>query len=112
LHVMEEFFLSEVVDPLSGEAMAEGSEGELILTTLHRVDAPVLRYRTGDRVVARHFKDTPCECGRFQMALEGGILGRADDMGIIRGVNMYPSALEAVLGGFDEIVEYRATVRE
>jgi phenylacetate-CoA ligase len=67
----------------------------------------VLRYRTGDVVVRR---SEPCACGRTWARLEGGILARADDMVGVRGVNVYPAAIEAVVRGFPEIVEFRSTV--
>ncbi len=106
LRVMEEAFLAEVVDPESGEEVAEGETGELVLTTLHRIACPLFRYRTGDLVRKRLTPDG--------LALEGGILGRIDDMVLIRGVNVYPGAIEGVVRRFREIGEYRVvqSVRE
>jgi phenylacetate-CoA ligase len=80
----------------------------LILTTLGRGGAPVIRYRTGDLVRPTWPTDGPC---RFVL-LESGILGRADDMIIIRGVNIFPTAVEQILHSFPEVVEYRLTARK
>lgn len=100
LHVMEEAFIAEIVDPAS---LQPAKSGELILTTLVRSGSPLFRYRTGDHVRAL---EGPCECGRAELALEGGILGRVDDMTVVRGVNIFPSAVEDVIRGFPEISEY------
>lgn len=111
LHVMEPAFYPEIVDPQSGKAVEPGATGELILTTLGRVGSPLLRYRTGDlvRAVARE-SGKPCACGRHSLALDGGILGRADDMIVVRGVNVYPTAVEAIVREFKEVAEYRVHV--
>ena len=94
LHVNESEFVAEVIDPATG---APASEGELVLTNLGRLGSPLVRYRTGDRVrLAR----SPCACGRTFARLEGGILGRLDDMLIVRGVNLFPSAIEAIVRRF------------
>jgi phenylacetate-CoA ligase len=108
LHVLERDFLAEVVDA-SGHAVPPGEAGELVLTTLARTGSPVLRYRTGDLVRAKAPQGA-CACGRHDLALAGGILGRADQMVIVRGVNIYPTAVEEVLGGFPEVAEYRVDV--
>ena len=76
--------------------------GELVLTNFNRLGFPVIRYRTGDLV--RLSEPKPCVCGRTFRTLLGGILARADDMMIIRGVNVYPSAIEAVLRDFKEVL--------
>ena len=107
LHVNEERFLSEVLDPVSLEPLPDGERGELVVTSLGRAASPVLRYRTGDMVVRRSL---PCACGRTWARLEGGILARADDMVNVRGVNVYPAAIEAVVRRFPEVVEFRSTV--
>jgi len=107
LHILETAYFAEVIDA-SGNAAAPGATGELVLTTLGRVDSPLLRYRTGDLVRAP--ERSPCPCGRNELALKGGILGRVDEMIIIRGVNIYPTAVEEVLRAFNEIVEYQAAV--
>jgi phenylacetate-CoA ligase len=105
LHVIESSFIPEVIDPESGRAVGPGERGELVLTNLGRTGSPLLRYRTGD-LVSRAAAGR-CECGRYDMALEGGILGRADDMVIIRGVNVYATAVEQIVRSFDQVAEYR-----
>ncbi len=108
LHVLESAYLPEVIDPKTGAPTPAGQTGELVLTTLDRVGSPLLRYRTGDLVRAR--AGSPCRCGRQELALEGGILGRSDDMVVIRGVNVYPGLVEDLVGGFPEVIEYRVRV--
>jgi len=81
--------------------------GELVLTTLGRHGSPLIRYRTGDLVTAA---ESPCRCGRLDLALEGGILGRADDMVVVRGVNVYPSAVEEILRSAGGVAEYRVRI--
>ena len=103
LHVIETSYLAEVIDPANGYATPEGSTGELVLTTLGRIGSPMLRYRTGDLVKPSYGL---CECGRNEMALEGGILGRIDDMVIVRGVNIYPSAVEQIITSCADVREY------
>jgi phenylacetate-coenzyme A ligase PaaK-like adenylate-forming protein len=93
LHVNEDHFLVEVVDPASGAPVPAGTVGELVFTTLTREAMPVLRYRTGD---IASLDPSPCPCGRT-MARMSKVVGRADDMLVIRGVNVYPSEVEAVL---------------
>lgn len=111
LHVMEAAYCAEVIDPSSGQP---ASRGELVLTTLARTASPLLRYRTGDLVKCRmpnaESRIKACECGRWDLALEGGILGRVDDMIIVRGVNIYPGAVEEIIRGFAEVAEYRVHV--
>ncbi len=107
LHILESECIAEIIDPSSGEPVSTGEEGELVLTNLGRIDSPLFRYRTGDLVVA---DERPCACGRALLRLKGGILGRADDMLTIRGNNVFPSTMEAILREFDEIAEYRITV--
>jgi phenylacetate-CoA ligase len=108
LHVMESSFLAEVIDPDTATAVAEGGRGELVLTTLRRVGSPLLRYRTGDLVQLE--AAGRCECGSVEMSLAGGILGRTDDMLVVRGVNIYPAAVEEIIRSFAEVVEYRVEV--
>jgi len=108
LHVIEKAFIPEVIDPETGLPVGPGETGELVLTNLGRVGSPLLRYRTGDLV--RRSKVERCACGRFDMALEGGILGRTDDMVIIRGVNVYSTSIEQIVRGFDQVAEYRVQV--
>ncbi len=105
LHVLESAYLAEVIDPQTGVAVIPGTVGELVLTTLDRVGSPLLRYRTGDLVKPR--ASVVCGCGRHDLALEGGILGRSDDMVVVRGVNVYPSFVEEIVRGIPEITEYR-----
>src|SRR6266550_6216623 len=110
VHINESEFVVEVIDA-RGEARDDG-DGELVLTNLGRWCMPVIRYRTGDRV--RAVRGT-CSCGRTLVKLAGGIAGRVDDMVTVRGVNVFPSAIEAILRRFDEVGEYRialARVRE
>jgi len=106
LHVNEGEYICEVLDPSTGRAVPDGQEGELVVTNLGRAASPVIRYRTGDIVVKR---TDPCRCGRTWARLEGGILARVDDMVNIRGVNVYPTAIESVIRRFPEIVEFRST---
>jgi phenylacetate-CoA ligase len=102
LHVIEESYYAEIVQPETGEAAAPGEVGELVLTTLGRLACPLLRYRTGDLV-----RRVPGEPG---FALAGGIIGRADDMIVVRGVNLYPSAVDAAVRQVPGIDEYRVLV--
>lgn len=99
LWINEDRYFAEVLNPQTLEATPAGDVGELVLTSLGRTAWPLLRYRTGDLVRRRG-----------DGALEGGILGRADDMVVVRGVNVYPSAVDAAVRGVSGIVEYRVTV--
>jgi phenylacetate-CoA ligase len=114
LHIIESAYFAEVIDLATGTPAASGQTGELILTTLDRTGSPLLRYRTGDLVkpVTRHSLPAtrPCECGRYELALEGGILGRADDMVIVRGVNVYPAAVDEVIRACGDVAEYQVHV--
>ena len=109
LHVIESAYLPEIVNPRTGGAIARGAIGELVLTTLERTGSPLLRYRTGDLVQTVETEN--CSCGRKNLALRGGILGRADDMLIVRGVNLHPSGVEAILREFDQVAEFQAVVQ-
>jgi phenylacetate-CoA ligase len=107
LHVQEDHFLPEIVDPASGTPVADGVRGELVLTTLTREAMPVLRYRTGDLT---SIERTPCSCGRTTARI-AWLTGRVDDMLVIRGVNVFPTAIEEVLLGFAELAPmYRILV--
>jgi phenylacetate-CoA ligase len=106
LHVNESEFVCEVLDPLTTNPTSDGQTGELVVTNLGRNASPLIRYCTGDIVVRR---SDPCRCGRIGARLEGGILARADDMINIRGVNVYPAAIESVVRQFPEIIEFRST---
>ena len=107
LHVNEAEFIAEVLDPHSGQPVQGGQAGELVLTNLGRWGSPAIRYRTGDMV--RH-GGYSCKCGRTFLHLPGGILGRVDDMLIVRGINVYPSTLADVLHRFPAVAEYRVIV--
>jgi phenylacetate-CoA ligase len=110
LCVIESSYFAEVIDPASGEPVAEGATGELVLTTLGRTGSPLLRYRTGD-LVKRVFVKTIAQDAPA-LALEGGILGRSDDMVIVRGVNVFPTALEHIIREHAGIAEYRVEISE
>lgn len=112
LHVMESGFLAEILDPATGLPLPVGQPGELVLTNLGRTGSPLIRYRTGDLVKADPVTSTSnCSCGRVDLALDGGILGRLDDMVIVRGVNVYPTAVEHVLRSCGGVAEYQVDVR-
>jgi phenylacetate-CoA ligase len=106
MYVMESEFIAEFLSLETGDAAVEGELSELVLTSLGRVGCPVIRYRTGDlvRPVWRH--DGPT---RFVL-LDGGIVGRVDDMLVVRGVNIFPSSIDQILRSFPEVVEYRTTI--
>jgi len=97
LHIAEDHFLPEVVDPDSGSPLGDGEEGELVITTLTKEALPLLRYRTRDRVCLDH---TRCACGRTSVRMSK-VLGRTDDMLIVRGVNVFPSQIEEALLSVD-----------
>jgi phenylacetate-CoA ligase len=107
LHVMEAAYYAEIVDPATGHRQKPGATGELVLTPLGRTGSPLLRYRTGDLVKA---DPAPCPCGRQDLALAGGILGRTDDMIVVRGVNIFPAAVEEIIRAAGDVLEYRVTV--
>ena len=108
LHVLEEAYLPEIIDPETTKPVTAGGTGELVLTTLGRHGSPLIRYRTGDLVTAA--AKSPCRCGSHDLALQGGILGRADDMIVVRGVNVYPSAVEEILRSAGGVAEYRVHI--
>ncbi|MDH7480074.1 MAG: phenylacetate--CoA ligase, partial [Syntrophomonadaceae bacterium] len=93
LHLFEDHFLAEVINPETGEVLPPGEKGELVLTTLTKEALPMIRYRTRDIAV---LYPQPCPCGRTHVRMEK-ILGRTDDMIIVRGVNVFPSQVESVL---------------
>jgi phenylacetate-CoA ligase len=99
MHIQEDHFLAEVIDPDSGVARAPGEQGELVLTTLTKEALPLVRYRTGDLA---SLDSTPCVCGRT-FARMSAVPGRIDDMLIVRGVNLYPSEVERVLLGLGDL---------
>ncbi len=104
VHLNEGEFLIEVIDPLT---LKPAEEGELVITNLDRIGSPVLRYRTGDHV--RINRDR-CECGRTFIRMDGGIIGRIDEMLIVRGVNIFPSSLESIVRSFARVQEFRVIV--
>lgn len=107
IHVIESEFIVEVLNPVTGQPVAPGEKGEMVVTNLGRWGFPAIRYRTGDVVVANEDR---CECGRTFLRLEGGIIGRADDMVTVRGVNVFPSAIENFVRRYKEVDEFRVTV--
>jgi phenylacetate-CoA ligase len=105
LYVNEAQFIAEFLSLKTGEPAAEGELAEMVLTTLGRAGSPVIRYRTGDLVR----RSRPIDSANRFAFLEGGVLGRSDDMLVIRGVNIFPSSIEQILRSFPEVVEYRMT---
>ena len=106
LYVNEDEFIAEAIDPQSLEPVEPGVEGELVITNLGRGAWPVIRYRTGDLVRARR---PPAGEMQDRLLLEGGILGRVDDMITVRGVNIFPSAIEDIIRSIAGAVEFRIT---
>lgn len=104
LCVIEDAYLAEILDRDTLTEVPEGQCGELVLTTLERVACPLLRYRTGDLVRKGRGSDGA-------LALDGGILGRIDDMVVVRGVNLYPGAVEDVVRRFEDVTEFRVVER-
>ena len=102
LHIWEDHFLPEVVDPATGDPLPEGEEGELVLTSLTKEAVPVLRYRTGDLTTLNYER---CDCGRTMVRMDN-VTGRTDDLLIVRGVNLYPSEIESVVLELDEVAPY------
>jgi phenylacetate-CoA ligase len=98
LHISEDHFYPEIIDPQTGETLPDGEKGELVLTTITKEGMPMVRYRTRDLTVLNR---TVCQCGRT-LARMSKVLGRSDDMLIIRGVNVFPSQVESVLLGVGE----------
>jgi phenylacetate-CoA ligase len=109
LHVIESEYIAEVIDPQTLQPLPGGRAGELVLTNLGRWGSPLIRYRTNDQVRLSRGR---CACGRWYARLEGGILGRIDEMFIVRGNNVFPTAVEAVVRRFPEVAEFRVTVLE
>jgi phenylacetate-CoA ligase len=107
VHILEPEIIPEIIDLQTTAPVPCGSVGELVLTNLGRRGSPLIRYRTGDLVQA---STQPCPCGRNWLRLEKGILGRADDMLLIRGNNVYPSAMEEVIRRHREVAEFRIEV--
>jgi len=106
VRVIESQFIAEFLSVATGEPAGEGELAELVLTPLGRTGSPVIRYRTGDLV-------RPSWRGNGEnqfVRLDGGVIGRTDDMAIVRGVNIFPSSIEQIVRSFPEVVEYRAVV--
>ncbi|MCK9175346.1 MAG: phenylacetate--CoA ligase [Desulforhopalus sp.] len=99
MHIAEDHFLPEVINPETGEVLPEGEEGELVFTTLTKEAFPLIRYRTRD--ISRLYRE-PCACGRTLVRM-AKVTGRTDDMLIIRGVNVFPSQVEHVLMGVEGV---------
>jgi phenylacetate-CoA ligase len=93
MHIWEDHFLPEIIDPVTGEQLPAGQQGELVITTLTKEGIPLIRYRTRDISMLNY---TPCCCGRTHVRMKR-VMGRSDDMLIIRGVNVFPSQIESIL---------------
>jgi phenylacetate-CoA ligase len=102
LHVADDHFFPEIIDPTTGAVLGPGREGELVLTALTKRAVPMIRYRTGDITT---LDERPCACGRTTARI-ARVKGRADDMLIVKGVNLYPSEVEATLLGVEELVPH------
>jgi phenylacetate-CoA ligase len=107
-HIIEDHYIEEVLDPDSLEPVNYGERGERVVTSFGRGSIPLLRYRTADlvcRVPAAH-----CACGRGFDIYEGGILGRVDDMKLVRGTNVYPRAIEAIVREYGDVDEFQTRI--
>lgn len=104
-HIIEDHYIEEVVDPDSGEPVGYGEQGERVVTSFGRGFLPLIRYRTGDLVV--RVPASRCSCGRGFDLYDGGIRGRIDDMKLVRGTNVYPSSIEAIVRERDEVDEFQ-----
>ena len=102
LHISEDHFLAEIIDPQTGRVLPPGEEGELVFTTLTKEGTPIVRYRTGD-ISSLNYE--PCSCGRTLVRMKR-VFSRTDDMLIIRGVNVYPSQIESIVLSFDGVEPY------
>ncbi len=110
IRILESAYLPEVIHPATGAPVAVGQTGELVLTTLNRTACPLLRYRTGDLVRALPAEQNPP--GIVELCLDGGIIGRVDDMVLVRGVNVYPAAVEQIVHECGGVNEYQVRIRE
>jgi phenylacetate-CoA ligase len=104
-HIIEDHFIEEVVDPASGAPVGYGEQGERVVTSFGRGIIPLLRYRTADLVCK--VPAGRCDCGRGFDLYEGGILGRVDDMKLVRGTNVYPRAVEAIVREYPVVEEFQ-----
>jgi phenylacetate-CoA ligase len=107
-HILEDHFIEEVLDPKTLEPVGYGEPGERVVTSFGRGFIPLLRYRTGDLV--KKVPYTHCTCGRTWDLYEGGILGRTDDMKLIRGTNVYPRAVEAIVREYRQVDEFQIVI--
>jgi len=108
LHIAEDHFIPEIIDPKTGEVLPEGSEGELVITCIKKEALPLIRYRTKD-ITKLYYE--PCKCGRTFCRMEN-LSGRSDDMLKIRGVNVFPSQIEEVILGINELGPHYEIVLE
>jgi len=99
MHINEDYFIPEIIDPKTGEVLPPGEKGELVITCIYKEALPLIRYRTKD--ITRLMYE-PCKCGRTTVRMEN-LDGRTDDMLKIRGVNVFPSQIEEVILSVDEI---------
>ncbi len=107
-HIIEDNVIEEVIDPDTLEPVAYGERGERVVTSFGRGAIPLIRYRTGDLVCK--VPAGTCSCGRGFDIYEGGILGRVDDMKLVRGTNVYPRAIEAIVREFPEVDEFQTVI--
>lgn len=108
VHILEDHYIQEVIDPRTLEPVGYGEQGELVLTSFGRTAMPLIRYRTGDLVERVPYQT--CSCGRTYDLYRGGIIGRADDMKVIRGVNVFPSAVEDIIRRHPVINEFQVVI--
>ena len=109
IHLNEAEFIIEVIDPVNGKRLSEGEEGELVVTNLGRIGMPVVRYRTGDRVLLTYER---CACGRTFVRAQGGIIGRVDDMIVVRGINVFPGAIENIIRQHEHVNEFQIVIHK
>lgn len=109
-HILEDHYIQEVIEPGGTKRLGYGEIGELVITSFGREAIPLIRYRTGDLV--RRVESSYCSCGRTFDLYLGGILGRADDMKVVRGVNIFPTTVENIVRGFPEVGEYELVIYE
>jgi phenylacetate-CoA ligase len=107
-HIIEDHYIEEVVDPDSLEPVGYGERGERVVTSFGRGSIPLLRYRTADLVC--RVPAARCTCGRGFDIYEGGILGRVDDMKLVRGTNIYPRAIEAIVREYAQVDEFQTRI--
>jgi len=108
LHNIEPYVLLEVIDPATGRHVADGEAGEIVVTSLYRKDVPMIRCRTRDRAVYR--APRRCPCGRSWGGVELGSVARIDDMKKIKGINVWPQAVDELMFGNPEVDEYQVVL--